>query len=174
MFGLFKKKKKASSVAIEAAVGLIDFQLTTTNTSNNNKKLFNEYSRGYIFGLCDSLLQTLKIDEIESMAALTVIHINLFGEEKGTAIIKQSFNEQKNKNFKNGQIRGGEDFIKSIKSNNPPMGLADYLTDNNSNEPKPATKVIVCSKCSQKLRVPTGKDLLVKCNNCSDEFHVNT
>lgn len=144
MFGLFKKNKKSSDVVIKTAVGLINFQLSATNTTDDVTNIINEYCRGYIFGLCDSLLQTLKTDDVESMAALTVIHVRLFGEEEGSKMLKNSFQDQNNKEFKKGQMKGGQDFIESINSNNPPLGLADYLSNSGLNIENSTSKVVAC------------------------------
>lgn len=103
MFGFFKKKKGKFDAAVETAVGLLQVQISLGNAEDNpefNERLTDRYSRGYMFGLCDALMQSAGVnDEVEAMALLSVIHIKLFGEENGANIIGQSFRDQEDSLF---------------------------------------------------------------------------
>jgi len=52
--------KDKADVAIETAVKLLQVQLALGNAQDNDKfndRLIDLYSRGYVFGLCDALIQ---------------------------------------------------------------------------------------------------------------------
>ncbi len=127
MFGLFKKKKRKSEVAAETAVGLLQVQISLGDVEDNhefNERMTDRYSRGYIFGLCDALLQSAGVnDEVEAKALLTVIHIKLFGEEYGANIVGQSLRDQKDSLFGKGLMRGGQELVEFFKIKTPRYGL---------------------------------------------------
>ena len=131
MFGFGKKNKGKSDATIETAVKLLQIQIDLGDTEDNHKfttRLADRYSRGYIFGLSDALLQSAGIkDEVESMAMLAVIHTRLFGTEIGGKIIGQSIYDQGDLLFGKGVITGGQELIEFFKNNTPAMGLASYL-----------------------------------------------
>lgn len=111
--GLIDKKKDKAEVAVETAVSLLQIQVELGNAEDNDKfndRLIDPYSRGYVFGLCDALLQSAGVsDDVEAMALLTVVHIKLFGEEGGATIVGQSFKDQENELFSKGRMRGGQE-----------------------------------------------------------------
>ncbi len=130
MFGFFKKKKGKSDAAIETAVALLQVQISLGDAEDNhefNERIADKYSRGYIFGLCDALLQSAGINEIKGMALLTIIHIKLFGEENGANIVGQSFRDQGDSLFGKGLMRGGQELVEFSKNKTPTMGLSSYL-----------------------------------------------
>lgn len=131
MFGFFKKKTQKSTAAVEAAVGLLQVQISLGDAEDNDEfreRLFDLYSRGYIFGLCDALLQSAAVkDDVEAMALLTVVHVKLFGEKHGATIVGQSFRDQEDPTFGKGRMRGGQELVEFFRNKIPPMGLAGYL-----------------------------------------------
>ena len=131
MFGFGKKNQEKSDATIETAVNLLQIQIDLGDTEDNHEfttRLADLYSRGYIFGLCDALLQSAGIkDEVESMAMLAVIHTKLFGTEIGGKIVGQSFQDQGDSLFGKGLMTGGQELVEFFKNNTPAMGLASYL-----------------------------------------------
>ena len=133
MFGFFKKKTKKTDAAVETAVKLLQVQIALGDAEDNDEfddRLIDFYSRGYIFGLCDAILQSSGVKEdIEAMALLTIVHIKLFGEDNGATIVGQSFRDQENSEFSKGRMQGGEELVEFFRSEGktPAMGLADYL-----------------------------------------------
>jgi hypothetical protein len=133
MFDFFKKKKGKSDVIVETAVGLLQLQISLGNAEKNYKfkeRIIDQFSRGYIFGLCDAVLQSSGIkDNNESMSLLKIVHINLFGKKDGVSILDISCNEIQKQIFMKGRMRGGQEFVEFIRNNKAPMGLAAYLQE---------------------------------------------
>ena len=131
MFGLGNKKKEKSDATIETAVSLLQIQISLGDTEDNHEftaRLIDKYSRGYIFGHCDAILQSAGInDEAESMAMLAVIYTKVFGKDVGGNILGQSFQDQGDSLFSKGLITGGQELVEFFRNNTPAMGLANYL-----------------------------------------------
>jgi hypothetical protein len=137
MFNFFKKKKNKSDVLVEMALGLLQIQISLGSSEDNkklNKITLDRFSRGYIFGLCDSVLQSSGKkdckDYNELMHFLKNIHIELFGEKDGVNVLNTSCNEVQNQIFMKGRMKGGQEFVEFIRDNKAPMGLATYLQKN--------------------------------------------
>jgi hypothetical protein len=130
---VMKERKHKTDVAIEMAVKLLQIQLTLGNVEGNDKfndRLIDLYGRGYIFGLCDVLVQSADVsDDVEIVALISIVHIKLFGKEGGTTIFTQSFNDQKVELFDKGRMCGAQEIIEFFRNKTSPMGLACYLLD---------------------------------------------
>jgi len=97
-------------------------------TATRNADYFESDSITLPFGLCDACLQSAGINnDTESMALLTVVHVKLFGEEVGTKVVGQSFQEQEDPTFAKGRMVGGQELVEFFRSKKPTMGLASYL-----------------------------------------------
>ena len=131
MLGFFNKKKIKIDAAVKASVELLQSQITSSDDKTNaeyNHRLTDLYSRGYIFGICDSLLQSAEVnDEAKGMSLLTIIYIKLFGEENGTSIFRQSLDDQEEPRFAKGLMLGGQEARMFIDSKEPVTGLENYL-----------------------------------------------
>lgn len=125
------KSKDEADVAIETAVILLQVQIALGNTEENdefNERLKDSYSRGYIFGLCDALLQSAGVNnDGKAVGVITIVHLKLFGEDSGATIVGQSLRDQEVELFIKGRMRGGQELIEFFTNKTPPMGLAGYL-----------------------------------------------
>jgi hypothetical protein len=123
MFGRKKKKENQIDAAIETAVGLLQLQMSLANGQGAD-----EFSRGYIFGLCDAIFQAAGVrDQAEMAALITIVHAELFGQEKCGDIVGQSMRDQRNSTFADGRMSGGQELIAFLADQTPPMGLAQHL-----------------------------------------------
>ena len=112
-----------ADVAIDVAVGLIEVQMAFGDQS----KLNDMYSRGYLFGLCDSLFQSYNIDQIESTAMMVVVFDRIFGGGNGAEIFGQAMNDQSDGLFSSAMMTGGQEILLFLNEETPPLGLAGYL-----------------------------------------------
>ncbi|MCI0564003.1 MAG: hypothetical protein MN733_36470 [Nitrososphaera sp.] len=126
-----EKGQDKADVAIETAVTLLQVQIALGNTEENdefNERLIDSYSRGYIFGLCDALLQSAGVNnDGKAIGVITIVHLKLFGEDSGATIVGQSLRDQEVELFIKGRMRGGQELIEFFTNKTPPMGLAGYL-----------------------------------------------
>lgn len=131
MFSFFKKKKKKSDAVVEIAMNLLQIQTALADAEDNhdfNERLVDKYSRGYIFGLCDAILQSADInDEAEIVKLLTTVHVKLFGEINGENLVRKSIQEQEDPTFAKGRMKGGQDLVEFFRNKTSPIGLAGYL-----------------------------------------------
>ena len=137
MLGFCNKKKRKIDATVKASVELLQSQITFSGDKTNaeyNHRLTDLYSRGYIFGICDSLLQSTGMnDDAKGMSLLTIIYIKLFGKENGTSIFRQSLDDQEEPRFAKGLMLGGQEARMFIRSKKPIMGLANYLLNGEDN-----------------------------------------
>lgn len=131
LFGFFKNNKSKSDSAVRIAVELLEVQLVLSGEEDDGKldeRVFDSYSRGYIFGVCDALLQVFKVEgEDEMLASMTFAHLELFGSEYGAKAVGRSLREQGEILFEKGRMRGGQELLEFFRTKKPPMGLAGYL-----------------------------------------------
>src|SRR6267154_5546116 len=53
----------------------------------NRKRLAKPFARGYLFGFSDACIQRLGVlDELESLALITLVHVRMFGHEIGSLL----------------------------------------------------------------------------------------
>ena len=137
MLGFFNKEKRKIDAAVEASIELLQSQITSSSASTNaeyNHRLADLYSRGYIFGICDCLLQSAGVnDDEKGMSLLTSIYIKLFGEENGINMFRQSLDDQGEPRFAQGLMLGGQEARIFISSKEPVTGLANYLLNGEDN-----------------------------------------
>ena len=92
MFG-FKKKQTQEDPRkiIDIAVSLIQIQAhfgSPTQDKESCDKLVSQYARGYIFGVCDALLQSAGVTSYEKgFVPLLLIHEHLYDD--GATVLKQ-------------------------------------------------------------------------------------
>jgi hypothetical protein len=120
----------------DTACNVIMTQFAIAGTSTNAEgraRARAPYVCGYIFGSVDSLLQLVRVteDDVKAMAAMTIVHIRLFGQERGSKIFGESLSLQEHPEFARGRMRGGQEVRRWLADPNPkgfvPMSLARYL-----------------------------------------------
>ena len=133
MFGFAKTKPRRTDVAVEVAAKLIGVQLSLSDTRDNHQfeeRLGDLYSRGYIWGLCDALIQSAGIEDgNEAWPLFKRAHVELFGKEAGSMIVNQSLGEQNDPLFHKGRALGGQEAFDFLNQKIPPFGLAGYLLE---------------------------------------------
>jgi len=103
-----------------------------SNGGTNQGRLPTPYAFGYIFGFADALIQRSGItDDVQIMAALTVVHTEMFGTTQGARIFGASILRQTDPQFAAGRTDGGTEALKWLSSGGKwvPSGLTFYLTD---------------------------------------------
>lgn len=133
MFGFIRKKRAVDDAAFKVAYGLLIPQIILGYADDDHEfknRVTDKYIRGYIFGLCDAIMQSAGVsgnDYGKIDALLTEVHIQLFGETNGRKSVGQSFRDQADPTFSEGRIRGGQELVEFLRDDKPPMGLARYL-----------------------------------------------
>jgi hypothetical protein len=109
----------------------------------NRKRLAKPFARGYLFGLSDACIQQCGVlDELESLALITVVHARIFGHKIGSLLVGDALRDQHNAEFRRGQIAGAEDLLR-------------WLTDR-SYTPLLCTRFLQADDAASCPMVPTG------------------
>jgi hypothetical protein len=95
----------------------------------NRERLAKPFARGYLFGFCDACIQRLGVlDELESLALITLAHVRLFGHKIGSTLVGDALCDQRNAEFGRGRIAGAEDLLRWVNDRSyTPLVLTDYL-----------------------------------------------
>src|SRR5882757_3824225 len=95
-------------------------------------RLAKPFARGYIFGFADACIQRFGVlDELESLAFITVVHAKLFGHKIGSSLVGDALRDQRNAEFGRGRAAGAEDFLHWVNDRSyTPLSLTDYLLVN--------------------------------------------
>jgi hypothetical protein len=95
----------------------------------------DDFSIGYVFGYCDSILQTKSIStkDMKAWAIITIVFNELFGMDEGAALFRRclDFQENQSSDVYKGIMSGGEDFNLFLKNGasgeaKPPSGWYLY------------------------------------------------
>src|SRR6266705_996902 len=100
----------------------------------NRERLAKQFARGYIFGFSDACIQRFGVlDELESLAFITVVHAKIFGHKMGSLLVGDALRDQRNPEFRRGRTAGSEDLIRWLddRSYTPPL-LTDYLYEDDT------------------------------------------
>lgn len=73
-----------------------------------------------------------------------------------------------------GYVMFSDWFNDRTPSKSLPDTLNELVTDPDLEDDGVSKIVVVCSQCSQKLRVPARKRILVTCTKCNHKFRVGT
>jgi len=128
IFGLFKKKNKNTNISQlhDAAATIIKTQINLGRVEDKDEifrsRLNTMHSYGYIFGVCDALLQSAKVNDVESMASMAIMYIKIFGEKDGPKFFRAALKAQKDPRFIEGACLGGNELIAFIE-----WGYSTYL-----------------------------------------------
>lgn len=134
MFGFGKSKDKdRMKQAIKSIVELLNVQISLAvsfaEREEFNRRFIDEFSRGYILGFCDGLLQQYGYtDDSDAFTLITAIHVELYGKDHAGEILNQSLNDQSEPKFSDAQVVGGQEAFGFANHNSPPMGLFEYLS----------------------------------------------
>jgi hypothetical protein len=95
----------------------------------NRARLTTPFARGYLFGFSAACVERLGvIDELESLALITLVHAKLFGDKIGSLLAGDALRDQRNVEFARGLTAGAEDLLRWLNDrSNTPLLLTDYL-----------------------------------------------
>lgn len=137
MFGWFKKKvdpnaEEKEQLALDASYTMLMVQFdlgSWTDNADAMKRLMTPFAMGYIFGFADAQLQKAGVaDEGRCIACLTIVHMRLFDNDKGSRLFGHSLKIQSDSGFNQGRKLGGEEVYRWFTEKDfVPLGLSDYL-----------------------------------------------
>jgi hypothetical protein len=95
----------------------------------NRGRLAKPFARGYVFGFSDACIQRFGVlDELESLALITVVHGKVFGHKVGSLLVHDALRDQDDAEFARGRIAGAKDLFRWLdKRSYTPRLLTDYL-----------------------------------------------
>jgi hypothetical protein len=95
----------------------------------NRERLAKPFARGYLFGFSAACIQRFGVlDELESLALITVVHAKIFGRKIGSLLVHDALRDERNAEFGRGQAAGAEDLVRWLDDrSNTPLILIDYL-----------------------------------------------
>jgi len=126
-----QKQNEAGFKVVRAAKGALEVQLNfaTGKTGKRSAKAIDDFSRGYVAGFIDAMMQNINInDEAESFAFVTILFMELFGQEESVSLASHFIDTQHLPNTRQGMMAGGTDglaWLKSAKAT--PLGWYRYL-----------------------------------------------
>ncbi len=134
------------AVDISAAILLKSIDLGSGGPNGvNQRRLFNPFARGYLFGFSDACIQRLAVlDELQSLALITLIHTKIFGHEIGSLLVGGALRDQRNAEFARGRTVGARDLFRWLDERSyTPLALTDYLhADDEALGPKLPSSVL--------------------------------
>ena len=95
----------------------------------NRGRLAKPFARGYILGFADACIRRFGVlDELESLALITLVHVRIFGHNRGSLLVPDAHQDQRTAEFGRGRTAGAEDLLRWLndRSNTPPI-LIEYL-----------------------------------------------
>ena len=95
----------------------------------NRERLAKPFARGYIFGFADACIQRFGVlDELESLAFITVVHTKLFGHKIGSLLVGDALRDERNAEFGRGRTAGAEDLFRWLDDGSyTPLLLTRFL-----------------------------------------------
>ena len=138
----FDARSKAVNVSATILRECIDLGFTGPEGLNRGR-LAKPFARGYIFGFADACIQRFGVlDELESLAFITVVHAKLFGHKIGSSLVGDALRDQRNAEFGRGRTAGAEDLFRWL--------------DDRSNTPLLLTRFLQADDAASCPMVPTG------------------
>jgi hypothetical protein len=139
----FDAGNKAVDISATILRKCIDLGSSGTNGANQ-RRLFDPFARGYLFGFSDACIQRLAVlDELQSLALITLIHTKIFGHEIGSLLVGDALRDQRNAEFARGRTVGARDLFRWLDERSyTPLALTDYLhADDEASNPKVPSSV---------------------------------
>ena len=113
---------------IEITSRSLEMQIALSGLDHIKPDQLDLSARGYIFGFADAAVQSVKIsDGVRRLAIITLVHINLFGNDGGSKLVGQAFADQLDPQFAAGRQRGGTEYLSFVSRGTTPGGLVNYL-----------------------------------------------
>jgi hypothetical protein len=95
----------------------------------NRGRLAKPFARGYLFGFSDACIQQLGVlDELESLALITVVHAKIFGHKMGSSLVGDALRDERNAEFGRGRTAGAKDLFRWLDDRSyTPLLLTRFL-----------------------------------------------
>jgi hypothetical protein len=95
----------------------------------NRRRLVKPFARGYMFGFSDACIQRLGVlDELESLALITVVHARIFGHKVGSSLVGDALRDERNAEFGRGRTAGAKDLFRWLDDRSyTPLLLTRFL-----------------------------------------------
>jgi hypothetical protein len=95
----------------------------------NRGRLAKPFARGYMFGFSDACIQQLGVlDELESLALITVVHAKIFGHKISSSLVGDALRDERNAEFGRGRTAGAEDLFRWLDDrSHRPLLLTRFL-----------------------------------------------
>ncbi len=154
----FDARSKAGTVSATILRERIDLGFAGPGGPNRGR-LAKPFARGYIFGFADACIQRFGVlDELESLAFITVVHAKLFGHKIGSSLVGDALRDQRNAEFGRGRTAGAEDLLRWLEDrSNTPLLLTRFLqADDAASCPMVPTGVSPAESDIEPTKVPTG------------------
>jgi hypothetical protein len=153
----FDARSKAVNVSATILRECIDLGLAGPS-GPNRVRLAKPFARGYIFGFADACIQRFGVlDELESLAFITVVHAKLFGHKIGSSLVGDALRDQRNAEFGRGRTAGAEDLFRWLDDrSHTPLLLTRFLqADDATSCPMVPTGVSPAESDREPTNVPT-------------------
>jgi hypothetical protein len=153
----FDARSKAVNVSATILRECIDLGLAGPGGPNRGR-LAKPFARGYIFGFADACIQRFGVlDELESLAFITVVHAKLFGHKIGSSLVGDALRDQRNAEFGRGRTAGAEDLFRWLDDrSHTPLLLTRFLqADDATSCPMVPTGVSPAESEGEPTNVPT-------------------
>lgn len=119
---------KTAKIALELLSSQISLAYDEENLQGFQKKLYSIISRGYIFGFTDAILQLSGTEsDGESLAIITMVFQEIYGQEVFIDLITLSLSEQDDPKFNEAKKVGILELLAFTRERSPPQGLFKYL-----------------------------------------------
>jgi hypothetical protein len=95
----------------------------------NRGRLVKPFARGYLFGFSDACIQRHGVlDELESLALITVVHAKIFGHKMGSSLVGDALRDERSAEFGRGRTAGAKDLFRWLDDRSyTPLLLTRFL-----------------------------------------------
>jgi hypothetical protein len=124
----------------------------------NRGRLTKPFARGYMFGLSDACIQQIGVlDELESLALITLVHVRIFGHKIGSSLVGDALRDERNAEFGRGRTAGARDLFRWLEDrSHTPLVLIRFLqADDSTSCPMVPTGVSPAESDIEPTNVPT-------------------
>jgi hypothetical protein len=124
----FDASNKAVEISATILRGCID-RGSAGPDGPNRGRLAKPFARGYMFGLSDACIQQHGVlDELESLALITLVHGSLLGHKIGSALVGDALRDERNAEFGRGRTAGARDLFRWLEDRSyTPLLLTRFL-----------------------------------------------